>query len=77
MAGGICMNYTNYQQKPVIGYGGFGKVYQLNKDYAYMLSKKNIRLLKMKYGLVVYFYFVLIASTNISGLWRISDNNAI
>ena len=34
MAGGICMNYTNYQQKPVIGYGGFGKVYQLNKDYA-------------------------------------------
>ena len=46
MAGGICMNYTNYQQKHVIGYGGFGKVYQLNKDYAvkeeYKVTKNEI-----------------------------------
>ena len=28
------MDYTDYQQKPVIGHGGFGKVYQLNKDLA-------------------------------------------
>ena len=34
MVGKICMDYADYQQKPVIRYGGFGKVYRLNKDLA-------------------------------------------
>lgn len=43
MVGKICEDYADYQQKPVIGYGGFGKVYRLNKDRAVKEEYKVVR----------------------------------
>ena len=34
MIGEICMDYTDYQQKDVIGHGGFGKVYKIDEGRA-------------------------------------------
>lgn len=44
MIGKISMDYANYQQKTVIGYGGFGKVYQINEQYAVKEEYKVARL---------------------------------
>ena len=37
------MNYTDYQQKTVIGHGAFGKVYQLKEKYAVKEEYKVVR----------------------------------
>lgn len=34
MIGKICEEFTTYNQKDVIGDGGFGKVYKLNDKFA-------------------------------------------
>ena len=44
MVGKVSLDYSDYQQeKYVIGHGGFGKVYQLNKDQAVKEENKVAR----------------------------------
>ena len=43
MIGKICTDYADYQEKEVIGHGGFGKVYQINEGCAVKEEYKVFR----------------------------------